>query len=198
MISGHDFRELGGPVPQRGFSLVEVAGVLVITGIIASVMGLFIGAPRTDLDQNRHEEALLNPTAAPITRGLFNATNVGARPGRITPKVAGAPFSLDVVALDGGAPLLGYSGNVVVQLLDASASTGSLDTFGCDRGWIVVDPALAAVNFNVNDGGRKTITAVYGDALRVARLRINDLVLGVSGCSTEAFAIRPAAPRKAR
>lgn len=132
-----------------------------------------------------------NPATTP---GAFNAVDVGAdaATGALTTRTAGADFSVDIVAISGGAQFSGYAGTVSIELLDASTGTGvPAAGSNCDAGWTSLG-ALGTATFAASDGGRKTVTLSYADAVAHARLRLSDAALGVIGCSADNFAIRPA------
>lgn len=143
----------------------------------------------------------------PAAVGPFNAVDVGANPvtGKIFTKVAGSPFSLDIVALNQNRNAINtnYNGQVQVQLLDSSNNTGPLDSnTGCRNTWTVVGN-LGTLTFKGGDKGRKTLNNIqYNNALRDARIRIIDLSNNGGGggnnggnvsyaCSTDNFAVRP-------
>lgn len=148
----------------------------------------------------------------PSAVGPFNAVDVGANPitGKIFTKVAGSPFSLDIVALNRNRNAINtdYKGQVQVELLDSSNNTGPLDpNTGCRSTWTMVSN-LGTLTFKGGDRGRKTINNIqYNNALRDARIRIVDLSNNGGGgnnrgggnnggnvsyaCSTDNFAVRP-------
>lgn len=135
--------------------------------------------------------------SAPVSGvpGRFNAVDTGANAvsGVIRTRVAGAPFALDIVALNiaQNAQLGDYAGEVSVELLDASSDSGALDAYGCRSSWGSV-AALGTLTFAAADGGRRSLTPIsYNGILRKARVRVTDASAGVAGCSTDAFAIRP-------
>ena len=127
--------------------------------------------------------------------GRFNAVDTGldAVSGVIGTKISGAPFSLDIVALDlaGNAQLTDYAGTVNVELLDASNDNGGLDSFGCRSTWTLVQ-SLGSVLYDGSNLGRRPLAISYPSALRRARIRITDTLTSITGCSSDAFAIRPA------
>lgn len=127
--------------------------------------------------------------------GRFNAVDPGeaAASGPIRTKVAGAAFSLDIVALDldRTTPLTGFVGTVEVELLDATNDGGALDAFGCRSSWNAVQ-SYGELEIVASDQGRRALSIGHANLLRVARVRIVDTATGVGGCSVDAFAIRPA------
>lgn len=123
-----------------------------------------------------------NPATTP---GQFNAVDPGAdaAAGAITTKVAGTPFSLDLVAVTGGAQFAAYTGTLAVELVDASGA-------GDCAAWPAA-AALGNVTFTAADGGRRSVAITYGDVLADARVRLTDGALQLSACSADNFAIRP-------
>jgi hypothetical protein len=134
--------------------------------------------------------------------GSFNAfetsTSANAVNGVVRTKVAGQPFIVDLAALNparsGYAP--GALNNVRVELLDASDDSGALDaTTQCRSSWTVASTLTSSFAFAHDDNGRKSFTATVAGAYRQVRLRVSWPASSPtkSGCSTDAFAIRPAA-----
>ena len=133
--------------------------------------------------------------------GGFNAydvaTTAGAIVGNIQTKIAGATFSVDLIALNTArnAIFTTFTGPVKVELLDSSA-TGALDANGCNAAWptiqtLAINPLFAAAN-----NGRLTINAQENNAWRNVRFRVSSPATGTAtaiGCSNDNFAIRPAA-----
>jgi len=140
--------------------------------------------------------AVGQPSGASAGIGRFNAydtaTAGGAVTGFITTKVAGAAFSVAVVALANNRKSINtnYKGTVQVELLDASINTGTLDTStNCNTSWTLIQN-LPNLVFDGSESGRKNMTVTENNAWRQVRLRMTDG--GLIGCSTDAFAIRPA------
>lgn len=127
--------------------------------------------------------------------GRFNAVDPGepAVTGPIRTKVAGAAFALDIVALDlgGSAQLSTFVGTVTVELLDASNDSGGVDAFGCRSSWNALQ-SYGPLSIGASDQGRRALSMSYSGMVPVARVRMTDAATGVSGCSTDTFAIRPA------
>ena len=130
-----------------------------------------------------------------VDPGSFNAfetaTAPGAITGVITTKVAGVAFSLDVVAISGGAQLATFSNSVTVDLLGNAALGTPLDANNCPTAFTVVQtvsPAAIAA-------GRSTVSfAAVANAWRDVRVRVSYPAGAptVTSCSTDNFAIRPA------
>jgi MSHA biogenesis protein MshQ len=134
--------------------------------------------------------------------GGFNAFEVTTPPGStngvIRTKVAGAPFSLALVALnaDGSSVLTGFIGAVTVELLDASNPTGALiGATGCRSSWTPIQTLPGAPSFGLADQGRINIALSEPGAWREVRVRIShgSGPTAVVACSSDGFAIRPAA-----
>ena len=139
-------------------------------------------------------QPLAGVTSVPGAYETFEtATPAAAILGKIQTKIAGTPFSVDIVHLNVGktAQLAGAI-TVEVRLLDSS-SGGTLDANGCNAGWPLIQ---AAPNFAIPASGRGTIPAVtVTNAFRDVRFQVRSPVGGpytLTGCSTDRFAIRPA------
>lgn len=127
--------------------------------------------------------------------GSFNAfetaTAANAISGVIKTRIAGSAFSLDVVAISGGAQASGFAGVVKVELLGNSVSGVALDGNNCPVSstllqTVTPNPALA--------GGRSPVSfAAVADAWKDVRVRISYPAAAptVTSCSTDNFAIRP-------
>jgi MSHA biogenesis protein MshQ len=132
------------------------------------------------------------PVAAP---GSFNAfetsTAAGAINGVIRTKVAGAPFSLDVVAIESGAQFGAFGDTVTVELLGNTTLGVALDANNCPTTSTTLqtvspDPTIT--------GGRATVAfAAVADVWRDVRVRVGWPAGAptVTSCSTDNFAIRP-------
>jgi hypothetical protein len=147
--------------------------------------------------------AILFSVPAPtLSLGRFNAfdttTASGALSGFIRTKVAGDKFNLSIVALN--STLTGYLASsitgITVQLVDATNDSGRYTSgSNCRTSWPVIATISSTFSMAASDGGRKTLGFVYGGVTREARVRISATVGGstLTGCSTDGFAIRPAA-----
>jgi hypothetical protein len=126
-----------------------------------------------------------------VVPGGFNAFETATAPGSITgvvrTKVAAQAFDLAVVALNAAKTGVetGFTGDVKIELLDASNNSGAMDANGCRPTWtplpVFVPPTLAFA---------------AADAWRDVRVRMTYPAVGAPqavGCSTDNFAIRPAA-----
>lgn len=139
------------------------------------------------------------PGTAP---GGFNAfdtsTAAGSITGVIKTKVAGSSFDLAIVALDAAktAVSTGFTGDVKVELLDASDNSGAVDaSTGCRSTWTSV-LSTSTLSFASGDAGRADITQLQNNSWRDVRVRMSYPATGtatVIACSTDNFAIRPSA-----
>jgi MSHA biogenesis protein MshQ len=120
------------------------------------------------------------------------ATAANAISGDIRTRVAGSGFTLDVVAISGGAQMASFSDVVKVELLGNAALGVALDAQNCPTSFTVLqsvapDPAISA--------GRSSVAfAAVADSWRDVRVRVSYPAGAptVSACSTDNFAIRPA------
>ncbi len=141
------------------------------------------------------------PATAPLPAG-FNAfdlgTPAGATAGPIRTKVAGAAFPLAVVALGpaGTGVLTGFTGTVAVELIDASNNAAALDpATNCRSSWTSIRTLPSSPTFGPSSQGRIAVTFSEPNAWREVRVRMTygSGATAVIACSTDAFAIRPAA-----
>lgn len=105
-------------------------------------------------------------------------------------ELAGTGFTFDVVALQSnGQQATSYTANsgVTVQLFDDGASP----QLGCSAYSSPI--ASQAITFSSTDLGRKTTPANFTlyNAYRKVRCRVVDINVGVKGCSSDDFAVRP-------
>lgn len=140
------------------------------------------------------------PVPLAAAGGSFNACDVAATCTNTTPstyiktKVAGANFSLDIVALklDGSLDMT-YNATVRVELLDAGNNTGALDADNCRPTWSTITTLVPDPSFSPANNGRITVGPLnVANAYRDVRVRITSQSGGSRrGCSTDNFAIRP-------
>jgi hypothetical protein len=144
----------------------------------------------------------LRPAPNPVSLlGGFNAfetsTPAGSVSGVIKTKIAGAPFTLALVALNPTrtAVAAGFVGAVTVEVLDASDNTGALNpATGCRSSWTTLQVVTPNPVFGLTDNGRINVgfnVAVARRELRVRATHTSGLTTTV-GCSNDAFAVRPA------
>ncbi len=138
---------------------------------------------------------------ASATPGGFNvfesSTAGGSIAGVIHTKLAGAPFALDVVALNAArnGVLSSFSGSVKVELVDASDNSATLDAGSCRASWTVLPGSATTLAFAAADNGRKSVTLGEVNAWRDLRVRVTSPASGAPttvACSTDDFANRPA------
>jgi hypothetical protein len=146
--------------------------------------------------------ALQPATVTPGLPGGFNAfepaTPSGAVTGVIKTRIAGAPFTLAVVALDAGGTTVAttFTGTVTVELIDASDNSGALDpASACRTSWSVIRKVAPDPSFAAADNGRINVSFSEPEAWRNVRVRVRHTggTGTVTGCSADNFAIRPAA-----
>ncbi|OGQ94083.1 MAG: hypothetical protein A2521_05440 [Deltaproteobacteria bacterium RIFOXYD12_FULL_57_12] len=128
--------------------------------------------------------------------GNFNAyetsTGAGAVTGVIKTKVAGTAFTLDIIAIKGGAIDPVYASQVRIELLDSSNNSAALDADGCRSSWATIQ-TLPLMQFVAGDLGRKAATFTENNAWPDARIKVTSVTGGARrGCSNNNFAIRPA------
>jgi MSHA biogenesis protein MshQ len=107
-------------------------------------------------------------------------------PSPIFTKLAGKPFSLDVLALNSNGTTINtaYAGAVSVDLVDSNNTVGG----NCSN----TSPGLTSATlytFAAGNQGRKSFTFDYGQAARNVRVRM--ITAGEPVCSKDNFAIRP-------
>src|SRR3989344_1573515 len=131
----------------------------------------------------------------PVPPGAFNvfetSTAAAAITGVIKTKIAGSAFSLDVVAISGGAQDAGFTDPVTVELLGNNTLGVSLDANNCPTTSTLVqtvspNPTITA--------GRSTVSfAVAANSWRDVRVRVRWPTASptVTSCSTDNVAIRP-------
>ena len=138
--------------------------------------------------------------------GGFNAFESSTPANRITglinTKIAAAPFGLDVVVVDPAgsrsAPVMTtFTGNVSIELLDAADNSGALDAGSCRASWnTIAGNSAMTLTFAGADAGRKRVSLVQNNVWRDMRVRMTHTPTSgaaVVACSTDNFAVRPAA-----
>lgn len=131
--------------------------------------------------------------------GRFNvyesSTAAGAVTGVIRTRIAGVSFTVDVVAVNasGTAINTGFTGTIRVELLDASDDSGAVDANGCRSSWTTVQTVTPDPVMTGGNNGRRAVTLTEANAWKKVRVRVtNQPTATLIGCSTDAFAIRPA------
>jgi hypothetical protein len=178
---------------------------------LSNPLGATVGYELTNSDYVQYSFRAANATndrtilwqrpSTVTTPGGFNAFDTGTAAGSITgfirTKIAGTAFNLSVVALNTARTAVHttFTGDVRVELLDASNNSGALNTTtGCRASWTSV-LSTSTLNFASGDSGRDTLAHTQANSWRDVRVRISYPATGtatVIGCSTDNFAIRPA------
>lgn len=140
------------------------------------------------------ELAFGEPLGYSASLGRFNAydppplTPAGSVHGSIRTKVSGTAFTLRVVHLNGaGTALQNFGGNVTVELLDGTDSTGIFAN-NCWSNWTPIPGASQVINFP-GGGNFQSVTFTQNNAWKNVRVRMTSG--GQVGCSGDRFAIRP-------
>ena len=165
-----------------------------------SVGGSSVYAVTTDRSGALSQTLVLAPYVPPVvvTASGFNAfdtTTSSGITGNIQTKVAGQSFNLALIAINSArtAVLTSFTGNVRVDLLNATDSSGSnVSGSNCRSTWTLIQTLSNSLAFANNNNGRVTLSGiVVANAYRNVRIRVTSGA--TSGCSTDAFAIRPSA-----
>lgn len=191
----------GGTIPANGSCTVTVN----VTSATAGSYTNSTGTVTTNSGDVSAASAQLT-VEAPVF-GAFNACDTAAVPNsictstttstnsRIKTKIAGSPFSLDIVALKtDGSRNTSYNNTVKVELLDASDNSGALDSYNCRSSWTTIITTLGTnpVFANTNNGLITVGTFTVAQAYRDVRVRITNMGGSTKkGCSTDDFSIRP-------
>lgn len=198
--NGNTLTLSGGTIPASGVCTVTVNVTAATTGSYLNSTGVI----STSVGDIGTASGLL-VVNTPVF-GAFNACDTAAAPNsactssttvtnsRITTKIAGTAFNLDLVALrTDGARNTSYNNTVQVQLLDASNNSSALDANNCRSSWTVIatlspNPAFAPANNGLITVGPFTVAEAY----RNVRVRVSNVGGSTAiGCSTDNFAIRP-------
>ncbi|HEY8095312.1 MAG TPA: DUF6701 domain-containing protein [Methylobacter sp.] len=117
----------------------------------------------------------------------FDAVETGKNPSTpIFTKLAGTPFTVDVLALTAGAINTGFTGSVAVDLVDQTGVTAG----SCGSTSLASPTSPASpYTFVLGNSGRKTFTFNYANAAKDVRVRM--VSGGITACSSDNFAIRP-------
>lgn len=182
----------GGTVPAGGSCSLTVQVTASATGSHVNSTG---PVTTTNVGTGSASTAALTVPVASAP-GSFNAfesgTAAGAISGVIRTRIAGNPFSLDVVAISSGAQASAFNNAVRVELLGNTTPGIALDANNCP----VSSSVLQTVTPNPTiSGGRSTVGfAAVSNAWKDVRVRISYPATSPSvvSCSTDNFAIRPA------
>lgn len=132
--------------------------------------------------------------------GSFNAYETSTSPataasGPIYTKVAGAAFSIDLVALNSTqtAVFTTFTGAVKVELLGNTSLGTALDASNCPTTFTNIQPPLFATNPTITNGRTTVSFAAISNVWRDVRVRISYPAAAptIIVCSTDNFAIRP-------
>lgn len=143
-----------------------------------------------------HLIALRSIPSGGANPGSFNAfetsTAAAVIVGNIRTKVAGAAFSLDVVAIQSGVQLSSFNNSVIVELLGNAALGVPLDAQNCPTSFTLLQ--TVSPNPTITNGRSTVNFAAVPNSWRDVRVRIRWPTASptVSSCSTDNFAIRPA------
>lgn len=203
--NGNSLALSGGTIPASGSCTVTAN----ITSAAAGAYTNSTGAVAIDGGKTIPAASAILKVDAP-TYGAFNACDDLADPdysctskttvstSHITTKVAGSPFTLDLVALKSdGSWNASFNGSVIVELLDSSDNSGALDSNNCRSSWNTVIATLGYTPSFSGSSGQISILASSGsftvpNAYRDVRARVrNSSGTTRIGCSTDNFAIRP-------
>lgn len=198
--NGNTLTLSGGTIPASGVCTVTVNVTAASTGSYLNSTGVI----STSVGDIGTASGLL-VVNTPVF-GAFNACDTAAAPNatctssttvtnsRITTKIAGTAFNLNLVALrTDGTRNTSYNNTVQVQLLDATDNTSALDANNCRSSWSVIatlspNPAFAPANNGLITVGSFTVAQAY----RNVRVRVSNVGGSTAvGCSTDSFAIRP-------
>ncbi|MBI5331601.1 MAG: right-handed parallel beta-helix repeat-containing protein [Betaproteobacteria bacterium] len=133
--------------------------------------------------------------APPSAPAALNATNTGANPasGKITTKVAGSAFQLDLHALNAGrtATDAAFNGEILVDLLANAAAGAALDANNCPTGAAALSVGAATLS-----AGKASVSIPgIANSWRDVRVRMRYPATGaatVTACSADNFAVKPA------
>jgi len=198
IAGGNTLTFSGGTIPATGSCTVSVY-------VTSATANSYINSVSFTPGSIGSASATLN-VSAPVF-GAFNACDDAPDPNfsctntttpttsRITTKIAGSPFTLDLVALKtDGSWNSSYSNDVIVELLDSSNNSGAFDANNCRSSWTTViatlgsNPSFASSNGQITTATSFTVLEAYRDV----RVRVtNNGGATRVGCSTDNFAIRP-------
>jgi fimbrial isopeptide formation D2 family protein/uncharacterized repeat protein (TIGR01451 family) len=190
--NGNSLALSGGTIPASGSCTVTVN----INSAVAGTYTNSTGAVISDGVVSISAASAMLTVNAPIV-GAFNACDVGVTCtkdysptiSRITTKIAGSPFYLDLVELSAQQ---NYGKAVKVELLDSSDNQGTIDLkTNCSSSWTTVATLSTTPTFN-NSKAYNVGPFTVSEAYRDMRVRVTS-TSGTSmiGCSLDNFAIRP-------
>jgi hypothetical protein len=188
--NGNSLTYSGGTIPASSSCTVTV-------NVTAAVAGSYLnstGAISASSGTISAATATLTVNAAVF--GGFNSCDVGTCASYTTSpiiktKIAGSPFSLDIGAIKNGAWDTTYNKTVRVDLVDASAPSGTVDSSNCNSAWTTVIATLspaASWSGGLFTAGPFTVANAY----RAVQVKVTSTASPVkTGCSTDRFSIRP-------
>lgn len=189
--NGNSLALSGGTIPAAGSCTVTV-------NVTSATAGSYLNSTGTvTTDSGNISAATATLTVDPPPSPRFNACDVGTTCTNVTPpsyiktKIAGANFSLDIVALNAdGSRDTGYNRSVNVILVDSSDNSAALDAYGCRSSWTTITTLPAS--FTAGTGLVTVGPFNVANAYREVRVRVvNTLGPSRIGCSSDHFAIRP-------
>lgn len=182
---------------------VDFIGAMIGAGTVSSGNGHFWSDALADAVLQGLGACIGQPP--PSTPGGFNAVDAwdvpqpqSASAGKLYTKIAGVAFDIDVIAFKsggGGSEIdTQFNGNVTVELLDAHDNSGVLDSVTrCRSSWSPFQSTV--LTFIQSDNGRKQMSLTQANAWKEVRVRMTHVRGSQTtiACSTDSFAIRPAA-----
>lgn len=109
----------------------------------------------------------------------------GAVGDPIYTKLAGTAFNVDVLATTGSGIHTGYTGTVLVDLVNPDAASGNCGDTSAGL------TSATTYSYVVGDAGRHTFSFTYANAAPKVKVRIRTSPASSVYCSNDAFAIRP-------
>ena len=189
----------GNSLALSGGTILASGSCTVTANITSAVAGTYTnstGAVASTSSDNISAASAILTVNTPVV-GAFNACDVGApctstttaTNSRITTKIAGSPFYLDLVELSSQQ---NYGKAVSIELLDSSDNQGAIDLkTNCRSSWTTVATLSTNPMFNNSKAynvGSFTVSGAYRDM----RVRVTSTSgTSMMGCSTDNFAIRP-------
>ena len=178
----------GGISMQTNYEIQPTAGATVGKTATAS----------NDADAGNAHVLALKPQPTAATPGRFNAVEPGANAitGVIKTKIAGANFTLDIVAIktDNSGVETGFNGDVKVQVYDGNPGGTPDATTKCSPSWTLITTSPVSWTVTLAKGIGTLSNLNVANAFPNARVRVAFPATGAEttvGCSADNFAIRP-------
>ena len=193
-VTGGTVSLSGGSIPAGGNCTVTVTVTAASAGSYANSVAV---SAVTSANAGSNTLAASDTLTVNVAVGAFDAYETATAPatatsGVIKTKIAGASFSLDIIALNAAKTVMqtGFTNVVKVELLGNNAGV-SLDANGCPVTFaldqvVSPDPTLS--------NGRQTVTfAAVSNAWKDVRVKVSYPAVAptVVSCSRDNFAIRP-------